>query len=93
MLAREKIRAQRIYSPLSRLSNDVKRPIHWAASGDQWPSNNASGKLSEGMKNEEFPDGVTEELIDRLSKIPGVRVPGPTAAGSECLVFELEYRG
>ena len=45
------------------------------------------------MKNEEFPDGVTEELIDRLSKIPGVRVPGPTAAGSECLVFELEYRG
>ena len=32
-------------------------------------------------------------MIDRLSKIPGVRVPGPTAAGSECLVFELEYRG
>jgi TolB-like protein len=36
--------------------------------------------LSEGMKNEEFADGVTEELIDRLSKIPGVRVPGPTAS-------------
>ncbi len=36
--------------------------------------------LSEGMKNEEFADGVTEELIDRLSKIPDVRVPAPTAS-------------
>jgi TolB-like protein len=36
--------------------------------------------LSEGMKNEEFSDGVTEELIDWLSKIPGVRVLAPTAS-------------
>lgn len=36
--------------------------------------------LSEGMKEEEFADGMTEELIDRFSKIPGLRVPAPTAA-------------
>jgi len=36
--------------------------------------------LSEGMKYEEFADGMTEELIDRLSKIPGLRVPAPTAS-------------
>ena len=36
--------------------------------------------LTEGMKEEEFADGMTEELIDRLSKIPGLRVPAPTAS-------------
>jgi len=36
--------------------------------------------LTEGMKEEEFADGMTEELIDRLSKIPGVRVPPPTSS-------------
>jgi transcriptional activator of cad operon len=36
--------------------------------------------LTAGMKEEEFADGMTEELIDRLSKIPGVRVPGPTSS-------------
>jgi len=36
--------------------------------------------LTEGMKEEEFADGMTEELIGRLSKIPGLRVPGPTAS-------------
>lgn len=36
--------------------------------------------LSEGMKEEEFADGMTEELIDHFSKIPGLRVPAPTAA-------------
>jgi TolB-like protein len=35
--------------------------------------------LSEGMVNEEFADGVTEELIDRLNEIPGLRVPAPTS--------------
>lgn len=34
--------------------------------------------LTEGMKNEEFADGMTEELIDRLSRVPGFRVPAPT---------------
>jgi TolB-like protein len=36
--------------------------------------------LSEKMKNEEFADGMTEELIDRLNKIPGLRVPAPTSS-------------
>ncbi|KAA6460323.1 transcriptional regulator [Acidobacteria bacterium AB60] len=36
--------------------------------------------LTEGMKNEEFADGVTEELIDKLSKVPGLSVPAPTAS-------------
>jgi TolB-like protein len=27
-----------------------------------------------------FADGMTEELIDRLSKIPGLQVPSPTAS-------------
>ena len=35
--------------------------------------------LSEGMKNEEFADWMTEELIDRLSKVEGLRVPAPAA--------------
>lgn len=38
--------------------------------------------LSEGMKEEEFADGLTEELIDKLSKIRGLRVPAPTSSFS-----------
>jgi len=36
--------------------------------------------LTEGMKEEEFADGMTEELIDKLSKIPDLRVPAPTSS-------------
>lgn len=36
--------------------------------------------LTEGMKDEEFADGMTEELIDKLSKIPGIRVPSATSS-------------
>jgi TolB-like protein/DNA-binding winged helix-turn-helix (wHTH) protein len=36
--------------------------------------------LTEGMKEEEFADGMTEELIDKLTKIPGLRVPAPTSS-------------
>ena len=36
--------------------------------------------LTQGMKEEEFADGMTEELIDRLSKIPGLRVPAATSS-------------
>lgn len=36
--------------------------------------------LTKGMTEEEFADGMTEELIDKLSKIPGLRVPAPTAS-------------
>jgi len=36
--------------------------------------------LTEGMKEEEFADGMTEELIDKLSKISGLHVPGATSS-------------
>jgi TolB-like protein/DNA-binding winged helix-turn-helix (wHTH) protein len=36
--------------------------------------------LTEGMKEEEFADGMTEELIDKLSKVPGLTVPAPTSS-------------
>jgi TolB-like protein/DNA-binding winged helix-turn-helix (wHTH) protein len=36
--------------------------------------------LTEGMTEETFADGMTEELIDKLSKIPDLRVPAPTAS-------------
>lgn len=36
--------------------------------------------LTDGMKEEEFADGMTEELITRLSKIPDFRVPAATSS-------------
>lgn len=36
--------------------------------------------LTQGMKEEEFADGMTEELIDKLSKIHGLRIPPPTSS-------------
>jgi len=36
--------------------------------------------LTEGMSDEEFADGMTEELIDKLSKVPGLSVPGATSS-------------
>jgi transcriptional activator of cad operon len=38
--------------------------------------------LTDEMNQEPFADGVTEELIDKLSKIPGLRVPPPTSSFS-----------
>jgi len=49
--------------------------------------------LTEGMVQEEFADGMTEELIGKLSKIPGLRVPAPTASfylkGKQLAVAEV----
>lgn len=36
--------------------------------------------LTEGMKEEEFADGITEELIDKLSKMPDLHVPSATSS-------------
>jgi TolB-like protein/DNA-binding winged helix-turn-helix (wHTH) protein len=36
--------------------------------------------LTDAMNQELFADGMTEELIDKLSKIPGLRVPPPTSS-------------
>jgi transcriptional activator of cad operon len=35
---------------------------------------------SESMDEEYFADGMTEELIGKLSKVPGLRVPPPTSS-------------
>lgn len=36
--------------------------------------------LTESMGEEVFADGMTEELIDKFSQIPGLHVPSPTAS-------------
>lgn len=36
--------------------------------------------LTDGMGHETFADGMTEELIDRFSRLPGLKVPGPTSS-------------
>jgi TolB-like protein/DNA-binding winged helix-turn-helix (wHTH) protein len=36
--------------------------------------------LTPGMQDEEFADGITEELIDKLSKVSGFQVPPPTSS-------------
>jgi len=36
--------------------------------------------LTDDMNQEPFADGMTEELIDKLSRIPGLRVPPPTSS-------------
>jgi len=36
--------------------------------------------LTDQMSHEIFADGMTEELIDKLSKIPGLRVPAPRSS-------------
>jgi transcriptional activator of cad operon len=36
--------------------------------------------LTDAMSEEPFADGMTEELIDKLSKIPGLRVPSATSS-------------
>ena len=36
--------------------------------------------LTAGMKEEEFADGLTEEIIDKVSKLAGYRVPAATAS-------------
>ncbi|HWZ32193.1 MAG TPA: winged helix-turn-helix domain-containing protein [Bryobacteraceae bacterium] len=36
--------------------------------------------LTDAMNHEAFADGMTEELIDKFSKIPGLRVPAPRSS-------------
>ena len=61
-------------------------PVHAAATPGSSPADNSVAVLpfldltSESMDQEFFADGMTEELIDRLSKIPGLRVPPPTSS-------------
>jgi transcriptional activator of cad operon len=61
-------------------------PVRAAATPASAPLDNSVAVLpfldltSESMDQEYFADGMTEELIDRLSKIPGLRVPPPTSS-------------
>lgn len=52
--------------------------------------------LTPGMQNEEFADGITEELIDKLSKIPELHVPAATASfyfkGKQVAPMEIAKR-
>ena len=52
--------------------------------------------LTESMGEEYFADGMTEELIDRFSKIPGLRVPSATASfyfkGKQETVAEMAHK-
>jgi transcriptional activator of cad operon len=60
--------------------------VHVASTPVTTPAQNSVAVLpfldltSESMDQEYFADGMTEELIDRLSKIPGLRVPPPTSS-------------
>ena len=36
--------------------------------------------LTDRMGHEEFADGMTEEIIDKLSKVPGIQVASPTSS-------------
>jgi len=49
--------------------------------------------LTDDMNEEPFADGMTEELISRLSKVQGLRVPSPTASfyfkGKQLTVAEI----
>ena len=63
----------------SRFVND------WAVSHGGGPSQKSIAvlpflDLTEKMAEEEFADGMTEEVIDKLGKIPGFRVPAPTSS-------------
>jgi TolB-like protein/DNA-binding winged helix-turn-helix (wHTH) protein len=64
----------------------IGNPVHTAATPEAVAAVNSIAVLpfldltSESMDQEFFADGMTEELIDRLSKIPGLRVPPPTSS-------------
>jgi TolB-like protein len=49
--------------------------------------------LTDDMNEEPFADGMTEELIGKLSKVKGLRVPAPTASfyfkGKQLTVAEI----
>ena len=49
--------------------------------------------LTDDMNEEPFADGMTEELINKLSKVKGLRVPSPTASfyfkGKQLTVAEI----
>jgi TolB-like protein len=49
--------------------------------------------LTDNMNEEPFADGMTEELINKLSQVPGLKVPAPTSSfyfkGKQLTVKEI----
>jgi transcriptional activator of cad operon len=74
------------WTDLVGLQGRIGGAVHAAAAPASAPLDNSVAVLpfldltSESMDQEFFADGMTEELIDRLSKIPGLRVPPPTSS-------------
>jgi TolB-like protein/DNA-binding winged helix-turn-helix (wHTH) protein len=63
-----------------------RQPARLAAGGSQTAQAKSVAVLpfldltTQEMNEEYFADGMTEELIGRLGKLPGFQVPGPTSA-------------
>jgi transcriptional activator of cad operon len=66
------------------LLNKVENKIHVPATAASPPKSVAVlpflDLTSQKMDEEYFADGMTEELIDKLSKIPGLHVPAPASS-------------
>jgi len=66
------------------LLNKIENKIHASATAATPPKSVAVlpflDLTSQKMDEEYFADGMTEELIDKLSKIPGLHVPAPASS-------------
>lgn len=66
------------------LHSRAQRPAHPAPTTAAAPPNSVAVlpflDLTPGMKEEEFADGITEEMIDKLSRIQGLKVASATAS-------------
>jgi transcriptional activator of cad operon len=79
------------------LLNKVEHRIHGGVSAATPPKSVAVlpflDLTSQKMDEEYFADGMTEELIDKLSKIPGIHVPAPASSfyfkGSHAAVADI----
>jgi len=64
----------------AKVSSERTAPMHAAAPQPASVAVLPFLDLTEEMAEEYFADGMTEELIDKLSQIPGAHVPSATAA-------------
>lgn len=73
-----------VFALLERAPSSGSRPASVAASAAQQPQNSIAVlpflDLTSGMNEEEFADGMTEEIIDKISKLSGIRVASATSS-------------
>jgi transcriptional activator of cad operon len=66
------------------LRSNLPKPASSASAAARLPQDSIAVlpflDLTEKMTNGPFADGMTEELIDKLSKVPGLRIPPPTSS-------------